>query len=147
MQRFGLLAALLAGFIGTAHAATSKQDTGVTAQKGSECVFIRTVGNYQVIDRDKVVIWAPGRRDAYLARLSMPLFGLKSSWQMAMIDHDMDGQLCGFSSDRIGVRDVGHPESASIVSMIRLDAAGLAELEQQYDVSLTRKKRGDGDET
>ena len=144
MKRLGLLAAVLTGYFGIAHATTTttKQvDSPITAQKGSECVFIRTVGNYQVIDRDKVVIWAPGRRDAYLARLSMPLFGLKGSWQMAMIDHDMDGQLCGFSSDRIGVRDLGHPESASIVSMIRLDAAGLAELEQQYDVSLTKAEK------
>ena len=140
MKRLALLSVLLA-VVGSAGATASQENKEEAKKVGNECVFIRTVGNYQPIDRDKVVIWAPGRRDAYLAELSMPLFGLKSAWNMAMIDRDMDGRLCGFSSDRIGVRDVGHPESATIVSMRRLDAEQLAALEEKYDVSLTRKKK------
>lgn len=144
MKRVALVAALLAGILGTAHAtSTSKADTPSADRNGHECLFIRSVGQYRALDRDTVVIWGPGNRDAYLVELTMPLFGLEGSWQMAMIDRDHDGRLCGFSSDRIGVRDIGRPESASIKSMSRLDDADLAALEEQYKVSLTRKKKGE----
>lgn len=142
MNRLVLITALAAGIVGVAHAgAAVNADKPNVAKNGNACVFINTVGNYQSLDKDKLVIWAPGRRDAYLVELSMPLFGMKGSWQMAMIDHDRDGRLCGFSSDRIGIRDFGYPESASIKSMTRLDDAAIAALEKQYDVSLTRKKK------
>lgn len=142
MKRLALLTALFAGVLGTGHAATADQST---AKNGNACIFINTVGQYRSIDRDKIVLWAPGRRDAYLVELSMPLFGLEGSWQMAMIDHDRDGRLCGFSMDRIGVRDIGRPESASIKSMTKLDESDLQALEAQYKVSLTRKKTDKGE--
>jgi hypothetical protein len=142
MKRLALVAALLAGIVGTAQAAsTSKTDKAAADKNGNACMFISSIGQYRALDRDKVVIWGPGRRHAYLVELTMPLFGLESSWQMATVDHDRDGRLCGFSMDRIGVRDVGRPESATIKSMTRLDEADLAALEEQYKVSLTRKKK------
>jgi hypothetical protein len=144
MKRLALMAALLASVVGAAHASsTAKADNATAGKSGHECVFISTVGQYRALDRDKIVIWAPGRRDAYLVELTMPLFGLEGSWQMAMIDHDRDGRLCGFGMDRIGVRDVGRPESSSIKSMTLLDDAALAALEEKYQVSLTRKKKDD----
>jgi Family of unknown function (DUF6491) len=109
-------------------------------KNGNECIFISTVGNYRVLDDRNLVIWAPGRRDAYHVELSFPLFSLNSSFQMAMIDKDRDGRLCGFSTDRIGVRDFGHPESASIRSMTKLDKGGIVELEQKYKTELRSKK-------
>jgi hypothetical protein len=142
MKRLAMIAALLASVVGAAHAdSTAKADEKTADKSGNACVFISTVGQYRALDRDKIVIWAPGRRDAYLVELTMPLFGLEGSWQMAMIDHDHDGRLCGFGMDRIGIRDLGRPESSSIKSMTRLDDAALAALEQQYQVSLTRKKK------
>lgn len=143
MKRLALMAAMLAGIVGTAHAASScaKADAPAVAKNGNACLFISTISNYQALDRDKVVIWGPARRDAYLVQLTMPLFGLEGSWRMATIDRDHDGRLCGFSMDRIAVRDIGHPESASIRSMTKLDAAAITQLEQQYQVSLTRKKK------
>jgi hypothetical protein len=122
--------------IGVANATSA-----TTAKKdGNACVFISSVGQYRVLDRNNLVIWAPGRRDAYLVELTMPLFALQSSFQMAMIDHDRDGRLCGFSMDRIGVRDFGHPETASIRSMTKLDDAGITQLEEKYEVQLKSKK-------
>lgn len=142
MKRLASLAAVLAGIVGVAQAAPAATTDKDDADKnGRACIFISSIGNYRSLDRDKVVIWAPGRRDAYLVELTMPLFGLDSSWQMATIDKDHDGRLCGFSGDRIGVRDIGRPESATIKSMTRLDDAALAALEQKYQVSLTRKKK------
>jgi hypothetical protein len=136
MKRLVLIAALLAGSVGAAQAAATNPGK---PSGGNDCVFISSVGQYRSIDRDKLVIWAPGRRNAYLVELTMPLFGLESSWKMAVIDHDHDGRLCSW--DRIGVRDLGHPESATIRSITRLDDAQLEALEEQYHVSLTGKKK------
>jgi len=121
------------------------QATSATASKkdGNACVFISTVGQYRALDQNNVVIWAPGRRDAYLVELSMPLFSLESAFQLAMIDRDHDGRLCGFSMDRIGVKDFGRPETSSIRSMTRLDDAGLTQLEEKYQVQLRRKKQAE----
>jgi hypothetical protein len=137
MKRLPLIAALATGVVAAAQAASPP----AANNHGNACVFINSVGQYRSLDRDKIVIWAPGRRDAYLVELSMPLFGLAGSWQMAMIDNDHDGRLCGFSMDRIGVRDMGRPESSSIKSMSRLTDEELDALEQQYDVQLRRKAK------
>lgn len=136
MKRLALAVAILAGTMGVANATSATPPK----QNGNECIFIRTVGNYRVLDDRNLVIWAPGRRDAYHVELSMPLFSLNSSFQMAMIDRDHDGRLCGFSMDRIGVRDFGHPESSSIRSMTKLDKAGIIDLEQKFKTELRSKK-------
>jgi Family of unknown function (DUF6491) len=143
MKRLALIAALASGVMTCVMAGTPSAD-----KRGNACIFISSVGQYRSLDRDKIVIWAPGRRDAYLVELSMPLFGLENSWQMAMIDNDRDGRLCGFSMDRIGIRDLGRPESSSIKSMSRLTDEELGALEQQYNVQLQSKtKNNESDKT
>jgi hypothetical protein len=136
MKRLVLLSTLIAASVGLANATSATSDKKI----GNECVFMSSVGNYRVLDNNNLVIWAPGRRNAYLVELSFPLFSLDSSFQMAMIDRDHDGRLCGSGFDRIGVRDFGHPETASIRSMTRLDDAGIVQLEEKYKVQLKSKK-------
>ena len=136
MNRFIFAAAVISASLGTASATS----TTTPKRDGNDCVFISTVGQYRVLDRSTVVIWAPGRRDAYLVELSFPLFGLQSSMQMAMIDNDHDGRLCGFSMDKIGVRDFGKPETASIRSMSKRGDEQIVQLEEKYGVQLKSKK-------
>ena len=140
MKRLALIIAMFAASVGAANATST---TTASKSDGNACVFIRTVGNYRVLDRNNLVIWAPGRRDAYHVQLTMPLFSLESSFQMAMIDNDHDGRLCGYGFDRIGVRELGHPETSSIRSMTRLDDAGIAQLEEKYSVQLKPKKKAE----
>jgi hypothetical protein len=137
MKSFALITTLLIGTLSAAQAGS----TPSADKHGNACIFINSVGQYRVLDRDTVVIWAPGRRGAYLVELSMPLFGLEGAWQMAMIDHDQDGRLCGFGFDRIGIRDVGQPESATVKSMSKLDDEQLGALEQQFNVKLRPAKK------
>jgi hypothetical protein len=141
MKRFALVIALSSISIGAASVGTASATSATTPKKdGNDCVFISTVGQYRVLDRSNVVIWAPGRRNAYLLELSMPLFGLKSSMQVAMIDRDHDGRLCGFSMDKIAVRDFGQPEAASIRRMNKLGDEDIVQLEEKYGVQLKSKK-------
>jgi hypothetical protein len=50
--------------------------------------------------------------------------------------------LCGYGMDRIVIADSGFGirTPSTILGMTRLDDAGLAQLEEKYDVRLTRKK-------
>jgi hypothetical protein len=109
---------------------------------GNDCVFARTIHDFKVLDRDKMIIWAPTRSKAYLVELSMPMPELKFANTIAVVDRNHDGMVCGYGMDRIVAVDSspGFRTPATIMGMKRLDDAALAQLEQQYDVRLTRKK-------
>jgi Family of unknown function (DUF6491) len=108
----------------------------------NECVFTRSIYDFKALDRHKLVIWAPSRSKAYLVELSMPLPELKFASRLALVDRNHDGRLCGYGMDRVAVADSSFALPSTILGMTRLDEAGLAQLEQQYDVRLTRKKAG-----
>jgi hypothetical protein len=121
--------------------ALAATDTSSHAGK-NECVFARTINDFKVLDRNKMVIWAPSRSKAYLVELSMPMPELKFANTIAVVDRNHDGMLCGYGMDRIVAVDSGPGlrTPATVMGMTRLDDAALAQLEQQYDVRLTRKK-------
>ena len=136
---FVLAAALVAA--GISIGASANASTSSHAGK-NECVFTSAINDFKPLDRSKMVIFGPGRR-AYLVELSMPLPELKFANRLAFVDRNHDGMLCGYGMDRIIVADsgFGFRTPSTILGMQRLDAAGLAQLEQQYDVRLTRKKK------
>jgi hypothetical protein len=103
------------------------------------CLFVRSIHDFRALDRTNLIIWAPGRRDAYLVELGFPLPELKFAHRLAVVDRNHDGMLCGFGMDRIVVPDTFGNTPATVRSMTRLDDAGLAELETKYNVRLTRK--------
>lgn len=140
MKNALLVAALAIGMAaGAAAHATAANDKS----RGNDCVFSRTIYDFKVLDRDKMIIWAPTRSKAYLVELSMPMPELKFANRIAIVDRNHDGMLCGYGMDRIVVADSGASvfrTPATVMGMKRLDDAGLAQLEQQYDVRLTRRK-------
>ena len=73
----------------------------------------------------------------------MPLPELKFANRLAFVDRNHDGMLCGYGMDRIVIADssFGVRTPSTILGMTRLDDAGLAQLEEKYDVRLTRKKK------
>jgi hypothetical protein len=126
---------------GASAPAFASTDTSSHAGK-NECVFARTISDFKVLDRNKMVIWAPSRNKAYLVELSMPMPELKFANTIAVVDRNHDGMLCGYGMDRIVAVDSGpgFRTPSTVLGMTRLDDAALAQLEQQYDVRLTRKK-------
>ena len=142
MKRSLVFAAIaLSMAAGASAPAFASTDTSSRAG-GNDCVFARTINNFKVLDRDKMIIWAPTRSKAYLVELSMPMPELKFANTIAVVDRNHDGMLCGYGMDRIIVADSspGFRTPATVMGMKRLDDAALAQLEQQYDVRLTRKK-------
>jgi len=142
MKRSLVFAAIaLSMAAGASAPAFASTDTSSRAG-GNDCVFARTINNFKVLDRDKMIIWAPTRSKAYLVELSMPMPELKFANTIAFVDRNHDGMLCGYGMDRIVAVDSGpgFRTPATVMGMKRLDDAALAQLEQQYDVRLTRKK-------
>ena len=136
-----LVSAILAVCMGAGASVPATASTDNTSRVNkNECVFSRTIYDFKPLDRNKMIIWAPTRSRAYLVELSMPMPELKFANQIAFVDRNHDGMLCGYGMDRIVVPDSGFRTPATIMSMQRLDDAALAQLEQQYDVRLTRKK-------
>ncbi len=135
---FTLIAILIAL---TACATSTPKDKPAAARpaalRGSDCVFFNTLYDWQSLDDHNMVIWAPGRRDAYHVYFMMPLIGLSFSTQLAFIDKDHDGRLCGFSRDEIAIADSSFPQRATISAMQRLDAEGIAKLEAQFKTKLS----------
>jgi hypothetical protein len=127
-------------------AGASAQAAAATAKSpragNNECVFARTINDFKILDRDKMIIWAPTRSKAYLVELSMPMPELKFANTIAVVDRNHDGMLCGYGMDRIVAVDSspGFRTPATVLGMKRLSDTDLTQLEQQYDVRLTRKK-------
>ena len=132
--------ALLCALMTVAGAAQAKPATGDNSD-GNACVFIRSVSDYRVLDASNLIVWAPNRRHAYLVELSMPLHSARSAFELALVDRNRDGRLCGFGMDRIAVYDSVFPQSSTVVGMTRLDEAQLAALGEQYKMRLTRGVR------
>lgn len=105
-----------------------------------ECIFVRDISNWRVLDSRNVVLFSPNEHRAYLMQISPPVSDLKYSFKVAFIDRDRDGQLCGRSLDKIQAGDSLVKQPVTIMGLTRLDAAGLAALEAQYNVKLTRKR-------
>jgi hypothetical protein len=140
MKNTFVFAAALA-VAGISIGASANASTSSHAGK-NECVFTSAINDFKPLDRSKMVIFGPGRK-AYLVELSLPLPELKFANRLAFVDRNHDGMLCGYGMDRIIVADSGFGlrTPSTILGMQRLDAAALAQLEQQYDVRLTRKKK------
>jgi hypothetical protein len=105
-----------------------------------ECIFVRDISNWRVLDSRHVVLFTPNQRHAYLMQLSAPVSDLKYSFKVAFIDRDHDGQLCGRSLDKVQAAGSLVRQPTTIMGMTRLDEAGMAALEAQYNVKLTRKR-------
>src|SRR5688572_12458813 len=126
--------------LGASATAQATAATNTTRASNNDCVFVRSIYDFKALDRNNLVIWAPSRSKAYLVELAMPLPELRFANRLALVDRNHDGMLCGYGMDRIVVADSSFALPSTILGMTRLDSEGIAQLEQKYDVRLTRKK-------
>lgn len=147
MSKASLFAAALFTVSGAALAAPAASDAAAkeTHASRNECVFVRSIYDFKPLDRTNLIIWAPTRRNAYLVQLGFPLPELKFAQRLAIVDRDHNGMLCGFGMDRIVVADSSFRQPSTILGMTRLDNERIAQLEAQYDVHLTSKKKASGE--
>jgi hypothetical protein len=141
-----LLVASVAVASGNAVATTAKNTPNpaiASRENGGDCFFFNTIRNWRALDSTHMVVWAPGSKTPYLVTLTMPVFDLTSAWRVAFVDGNHDGNVCSFGRDRIVVPGGITTDSASIRGVSKLDDAGMAAIEQQYNLKLAPKKKGE----
>jgi Family of unknown function (DUF6491) len=108
-----------------------KQDKAprrIEMSRTSDCVYQSLVTGFQTLDDRYVVLFASGGRKAYLAETSGGCFDMKNQFQLAAVDGDNNGQICGFGRDSIAYRRIGMVENCRIL--------GLQELSDERRVEL-----------
>jgi hypothetical protein len=84
--------------------------------RGSDCILIRTIRDYRLLDDRNLLIYGPAKR-AYFVTLFRPSFELRSSFQMRFSSRD--DRLCPYGGDGIVVGTL-HPEEIGIQSISRV---------------------------
>jgi hypothetical protein len=125
----------------SAASAAAPQASEEAQQSTNDCIMFRRLYDWKSLDENHMVLWAPRNRDAYLLTFAIPLSGLRFEHQLAFIDRNGDGYLCGLSNDEVAVRDRTFPQRTTIKTMTKLDEDALAALEQKYNVKLALEPR------
>lgn len=68
--------------------------------RGSDCILIRTIRDYSLLDERNLLVWGPGKR-AYYVTLFRPAYELRSSIRIGFSSRD--DQLCPYGGDGIVV--------------------------------------------
>ena len=100
-----------------------KEENGprrIEMSRTSDCVFESTISGFDPIDDRYVVLYASGRRKAYLVEVAGACFDIKSQPTLATVDGDNNGQICGFGRDSIAYRRLGMVEDCRILGMEQL---------------------------
>lgn len=118
--RRSAVAATVAAMVCTGWAAHGVAgDKSAAARSENSCVFTSTLDDYQPLDNERLLLWAPGRKQPYLVTLNFPSMDLKWGIQLGFEDHDRNGLICGFGSDAVVIRGA-MPDRITIRSMERI---------------------------
>jgi Family of unknown function (DUF6491) len=120
-------------------AAAEKQPAKSTPSLSREgCIFASVVDDWTPIDEEHLLIFGPGRHEAYLTTLFFPSPDVKWSIRAAIVDADHDGRICGFGSDAVVFENgIAPTNRVTIRSMQRIDKAQVDEILK----TLAEKKR------
>lgn len=84
---------------------------------GSDCILIRTIRDYSLLDDRNLLIWGPAKR-AYYVTLFRPSFELRSSFQLGF--ESRDDRLCPYGGDGIVAGGSLSHETIGIQSISRV---------------------------
>jgi hypothetical protein len=102
-------------------------DRAVAAHANDACVFASSLNNFEVLDNERLILWAPGRKQPYLITLTIPSSDLRWGESLGFSDRDNDGMICGSGPDAVVVPR-GSPQRIAIRSMEKLTAEQAQEL-------------------
>jgi len=94
-----------------------KSPKRIQMSRTSDCVFQRTIEDFDAIDDTHVVLYSNGRRKAYLAEIAGACFDIRSRNSLAAVDGDRNGQICGFGRDSLAYQNLGMVENCRILGL------------------------------
>lgn len=132
-----LLIVLILGILSACASSDGRQRTAdnEVEYRGSDCILIRTVRDYSLLDDRNLLIWGPGNR-AYYVTLFRPAFELRSSIRIGFSSRD--DQLCPYGGDAI-VAGTFNREEIGIQAISRVS-------EEEAEQLLVRYGRKEPDE-
>ena len=89
----------------------------IQMSRTSDCVYQRTIDDFQAINDDYVVLYGMGRRKAYLVEIAGGCFDITHRASLAAVDGDRNGQICGFGRDSLAYQNLGMVENCRILAM------------------------------
>ena len=129
-----------------------RQAQRIKMSRTSDCVYQSTISGFEALDDRYVVLFASGRRKAYLADLSAGCLDVRNQNALAPVDGDGNGQICGFGRDSIAYQRMGMVEDCRILGLEQLSDERRIELGVGAPPPKPKKedkqegKPGDGDQ-
>lgn len=130
MQRIFLLVLVCLPFL--ASCASVKENPGASAgePEGTQrCLFARTISNFEVLDDNNLILWAPNRRSPYKMELMGGCFNLKLANAIAF---NTQGMLCGYAGERLIYEDMGRKMTCAVISVSQLSVQEMNALLVRY---------------
>jgi len=119
--------AVAAALSACASAAAKPQAAVRGAASRAVCIDVETLSDWQPVDDQQLLLWAPGDRRSHLLTLASPIVGMLFAEELDVVDGDLDGLICAHGEDEILVED--RPGgSASIAAIEYLSEKRTAEL-------------------
>lgn len=112
--------------IGSQQKANEKQR--LRLERTSDCMFRSTIDDFTALDDSHLVLFNSGRRKAYLLQLEGACFDLRTAPEVATVDGDNNGQICGYGRDSIAYRRMGRFDQCKILGIEALSDARREEL-------------------
>jgi Family of unknown function (DUF6491) len=125
-----LLASLLALATVLPAACARSASPGRTSEP-ADCIMLRTINDFDVLDANDLVIHGPGDT-AYHVVLTTPSIGIEGEIAIGVLD-DGDGRVCPYGRDAI-IIEGALTEEIRIRSIDRIDTAELEALQVQFGV-------------
>ena len=125
----------------------ARQEQQIKLTRTSDCVFQSTISDFTTLDDTHVVLFASGRRKAYLAELAGGCFDVKTQSALVAVDGDRNGQICGFGRDSVAYRRMGLVEECRILGLQELSDERRVELGVGAPAPKPKKEAKPKDET
>ncbi len=104
------------------------QEQRLELTRTNDCVFQSTISDFRALNDRYLVLFAGGRKRAYLADLSGACFDVGSQVSLAAVDGDGNGQICGFGRDSVAFHGMGKVETCRILGLEQLSEERRLEL-------------------
>ncbi len=116
----------------SACAATPPPEEGPRTARTDACVFQSSIGGFKALDDSHVILYDDvGNKNAYLASVTPGCFDLLHQDNLAAVDGDGNGQICGYGRDSIAYRQFGRMEDCRVMTLEKLTDERLAAVLEQ----------------
>jgi hypothetical protein len=99
------------------------------------CFFRRQAQDFQVLDDRNLIVYAPGKSNAYHVQISPPAPELRFTNALAF--ESRNTQICGYAGDDLLLADGPASRQYSITGVWRLDEAALQGLKARFNLDTT----------